>query len=102
MILMSVGFDAHWRDPLGHQLASTNGYADFVSRLATWADKNCDGRIALFLEGGYDLEACATTAAAISQALLGRPWSDPIGPSPTPEDERWKALVDKAKTLWNL
>jgi acetoin utilization deacetylase AcuC-like enzyme len=102
MLLMSVGFDAHWKDPLGHQLASASGYAEFVSSLAAWADEHCDGKIALFLEGGYDLEAGATSAAAICHALLGEPWSDPLGPSPTPEDERWKVLVDKAKVLWNI
>lgn len=102
MLLMSVGFDAHWKDPLGHQLASAGGYADVVSNLAAWADENCDGKIALFLEGGYDLEAGATSAAAISDALLGQSWNDPLGPSPIPEDNRWTSLVDKAKVLWSL
>ncbi|MGD8458114.1 MAG: histone deacetylase [Anaerolineales bacterium] len=102
MILMSFGFDAHWKDPLGHQLASANGYAEFVSGLAAWADDNCDGKIALFLEGGYDLEAGATSSTAICQALSGQPWVDPLGPSPIPEDERWKSLVEKAKNSWNL
>jgi len=102
MLLMSVGFDAHWKDPLGHQLASTSGYAEVASSFAAWADQHCDGKIALFLEGGYDLEAGATSAAAICHGLSGQPWSDPLGPNPTPEDDRWKALVEKAKELWSI
>jgi acetoin utilization deacetylase AcuC-like enzyme len=102
MILMSVGFDAHWKDPLGHQLASSGGYADIVRLLSLWADTHCQGRIAIFLEGGYDLEAGATSALAITQALLGKSWKDPLGKSSTPEDGRWVALVEQAKELWRL
>jgi acetoin utilization deacetylase AcuC-like enzyme len=102
MILMSVGFDAHWKDPLGHQLASSGGYADIVRRLSLWADTHCQGRIAIFLEGGYDLEAGATSALAITQALLGKSWKDPLGKSSTPEDGRWVTLVEQAKQLWRV
>lgn len=102
MILMSVGFDAHWKDPLGHQLASSGGYADIVTRLSLWSDTHCEGRMAIFLEGGYDLEAGATSALAITQALLGKSWKDPLGKSPTSEDERWITLVEQAKELWGV
>jgi acetoin utilization deacetylase AcuC-like enzyme len=102
MILISVGFDAHWKDPLGHQLASADGYAQIVSKLTDWADSNCNGRLSIFLEGGYDLEAGATSALAIIKALLDQPWDDPIGISPIPEDTRWQGLIEQAKEMWEL
>jgi acetoin utilization deacetylase AcuC-like enzyme len=35
------------------------------------------------LEGGYSLEALAYGVRAVSLALRGDPWEDPIGPAPT-------------------
>jgi acetoin utilization deacetylase AcuC-like enzyme len=102
MLLISVGFDAHWKDPLGHQLASTDGYAQIVSRFTSWADSHCNGRISIILEGGYDLEAGASSALAITQALLGQSWCDPLGKSPIPEDKRWQALIENAREMWGL
>jgi len=102
MLLMSVGFDAHWKDPLGHQLVSTDGYAQVISKFTSWADANCNGRISIFLEGGYDLEVGATSALAITKALMGEPWNDVLGKSPIPEDMHWQSLIEKAKEMWEL
>jgi acetoin utilization deacetylase AcuC-like enzyme len=102
MILISAGFDAHWLDPLGQLLVSTNCYGDIISQLSNWADKNCEGRIALILEGGYALEAVANSALAASQALLGTSWDDTLGLSPTPEQLGWKNIIAQAKELWSL
>ncbi len=102
MLLISVGLDAHWRDTLGHQLASADGYGSFISKLTEWADNHCNGRISLFLEGGYDLEAGAASAVAITKALIGEHWEDPLGISAIPEDTRWKHVIQSAKEIWNL
>jgi acetoin utilization deacetylase AcuC-like enzyme len=93
MLLVSAGFDAHWRDPLGHQLASANGYGEVVDALTQFADQHCQGRIAVFLEGGYDLLGGAASALAITQAMLGLRWEDPLGPGPMEEDEYWKTRL---------
>jgi acetoin utilization deacetylase AcuC-like enzyme len=95
IILVSAGFDAHWRDPLGHQLASAQGYGEVIFSLSQFADQYCQGRIAVFLEGGYDLEAGAFSALAATQALLGLKWSDPLGPGPVDEDDYWKKRLDQ-------
>jgi acetoin utilization deacetylase AcuC-like enzyme len=95
IILVSAGFDAHWRDPLGHQLASAQGYGEVISSLSQFADRYCQGRIAVFLEGGYDLEAGAVSALAATQALLDLKWSDPLGPGPVDEDDYWKKRLDQ-------
>ena len=78
MLLVSAGFDAHWRDPLGHQLASAQGYGEVLDSLTQFADQHCSGRIAVFLEGGYDLQAGAASALAATQAMLGLEWEDSV------------------------
>lgn len=95
ILLVSAGFDAHWRDPLGHQLASVQGYGEVLASLTQFADQHCQGRIAVFLEGGYDLMAGAASALAATQAMLGIKWEDPFGPGPTGEDHYWKKRLEK-------
>jgi acetoin utilization deacetylase AcuC-like enzyme len=102
MILISVGYDAHWRDPLAQLLFSSNTYGSTISTFTDWADKNCNGRIAIFLEGGYDLEAGATSALAVVQALLGNDWQDPLGDSPKEEENFWYPVIDTAQKIWSL
>ena len=56
-LLVSAGFDAHERDPLGEMRMTTAGYARLVSMLDDAARRLCGRRLALVTEGGYDLEA---------------------------------------------
>jgi acetoin utilization deacetylase AcuC-like enzyme len=100
MLLVSVGFDAHWRDPLGHQLATANGYAQLMMTLTTFAESHCEGRLAVFLEGGYDIEAGAASCLAMTQAMVGEKWEDEIGPGPIPEDDYWKSRLQQVKQHW--
>jgi acetoin utilization deacetylase AcuC-like enzyme len=102
MLLVSFGFDSHWKDPLANLLVSASGYAQAVGSLRSWAEKNCNGRIALVLEGGYDLNAAAACGLAATQALRGLPISDAVGPAPLPEGDRWKAVLDKASEVWEI
>jgi acetoin utilization deacetylase AcuC-like enzyme len=71
LIVISAGFDAHWRDPLGSlNLAE----ADFVwgtQKLMDLADRHCGGRIVSVLEGGYDLEGLSRSVAAHVRTLMG-------------------------------
>jgi acetoin utilization deacetylase AcuC-like enzyme len=70
LIVISAGFDAHWRDPL----ASLNlTEADFVwatKRLMDLAHRHAGGRVVSLLEGGYDLEGLAKSTAAHVNALM--------------------------------
>lgn len=102
MILVSYGFDSLWLDPLGHLLLSVDGYAALIQRLAGFADKHCQGRLALFLEGGYDLKAAAACGKAVTAAVLGQAWEDSLGPSPYPERDTWEHMVERAKKVWYL
>ena len=69
MILISAGFDAHQRDPLGQLLLEEDDYAWFTREVRAFADECCDGRLVSVLEGGYDLEGLAASARAHVEAM---------------------------------
>jgi acetoin utilization deacetylase AcuC-like enzyme len=102
MVLVSCGFDPHWRDPLGHLLLSAKIYGELIKALVGWVDNHASGKIALFLEGGYDLDACAACGEAVVAALLGKPFTDPLGPSPKLEGSSWNSVYSRAKEIWSL
>jgi acetoin utilization deacetylase AcuC-like enzyme len=101
MILVSYGFDPHWMDPLGQLLLTADGYARIIQKLCSWADLHCNGKIALFLEGGYDLNAARACTLAVISALLGKSWTDPY-PCPYPENNAWQLALKNALSVWNL
>ncbi|KAA3648633.1 MAG: histone deacetylase [Chloroflexi bacterium] len=102
MLLITAGFDAHWRDPLGHLLASADGFGKIMSMLTKWADDNCQGRIAMMLAGGYDVEAGAVSALAATQSMLGAEWQDPIGSSQIAEEDHWRDMLEQAHQIWKV
>jgi len=102
MLLISYGSDAHWRDPLGLLSLTTQGYYQLFESLVKWADKHCNGKIAVILEGGYDLQAGQASTLAMMAALLHKTWLDPIGPPPKPETEAWRSTLERARQIWNL
>ena len=57
LILLSAGYDAHARDPLGGMRLSTEGYAGMTAHVQRLAASCCHGRLAAVTEGGYDLRA---------------------------------------------
>jgi acetoin utilization deacetylase AcuC-like enzyme len=57
LVLVSAGFDAAARDPLAEMTLSPRGFGYMTQRLVEQAKKSAEGRIALVLEGGYDLVA---------------------------------------------
>jgi acetoin utilization deacetylase AcuC-like enzyme len=104
-ILVSLGFDAHWADPLAQMRLSIEGYVRIVERLAALADELCAGRLALVLEGGYSLEALGYGTLAVARALRGDLWDDPLGapPGATPTDGQGIApILDAARQIHGL
>ena len=102
ILLISFGFDTHWRDPLGSLLVSGKAIYDAISVLYNYTKSFCEGRMAVFLEGGYDLEAGRISGQAVTAALLGHDWEDPLGSAPAREGDAWKHTLDEAKRIWNL
>ena len=57
ILLLSAGFDAWKRDPLGGMAVTENGFERWGEWLRQLAGEVCGGRILAVMEGGYDLES---------------------------------------------
>jgi len=69
-LLISAGFDADYRDPLGGLNWRPEDFAWLTARLCEIAAKLCDGRVVSMLEGGYDRQGLATGVAAHVETLM--------------------------------
>jgi acetoin utilization deacetylase AcuC-like enzyme len=69
LIMASAGFDAHRDDPLAMMELGDRGFSRLARRVKRWADKLCDGRLVLVLEGGYNLRALADSVVAVLDTL---------------------------------
>jgi acetoin utilization deacetylase AcuC-like enzyme len=104
IILVSAGFDAHWRDPLAGQRISGAGYRALAERIDALAVE-LGVRVLYMLEGGYDLEAIAWAARHCLDLQLGNAAvRDAVGPAPesdldTPDID---ALLAAAKRIHKL
>ena len=101
LILVSAGFDAHWKDPLTSLGLSTAGFYALSSRLVQLADEQCDGKILFVLEGGYDPVNLANGVQAVFSALTGRGFSDPLDASQVDEPDV-APLLEAIKALHGI
>jgi acetoin utilization deacetylase AcuC-like enzyme len=71
LILVSAGFDAHRRDPIGGagQSLEEADFAWATRAIAAVANRHAKGRVVSSLEGGYHLEALGRSALAHVRAL---------------------------------
>ena len=69
LILVSAGFDAHGRDPLGQQTLEAEDFAWATRAILEVARSRCGGKVVSSLEGGYDLQALGRSAVAHVRAL---------------------------------
>jgi acetoin utilization deacetylase AcuC-like enzyme len=69
VILLSSGFDAHRRDPLGGMNVTEQAYGEITRRMVECASRWSEGRVFSLLEGGYDLEGLASSVAEHVNAL---------------------------------
>ena len=72
LVIISAGFDAHRRDPLAQINLIEEDFTWATTRLMDVAQASAGGRVVSLLEGGYDLTALASSAAAHVGALMGR------------------------------
>jgi len=70
LVLVSAGFDAHRSDPLADIRLGHEDYAWITGRLLALAERHAGGRLVSTLEGGYDLDALASSASAHVHALM--------------------------------
>ncbi len=84
-IVASAGFDIAAGDPLGGMAVTSAGFGRLAASLAAMAERTAGGRLAMVLEGGYDLAALREGVAEVLRALdrSGGPGPGPgeTGPS---------------------
>ncbi len=83
LILVSAGFDAHHRDPLGGMSLTDQGYEYMMRILMDAAARNCSGKVILTLEGGYDLTALSESVRRVVTCLATYEPDSGV-PMPTP------------------
>jgi acetoin utilization deacetylase AcuC-like enzyme len=70
LVIISAGFDAHRRDPLGNLNLVEADYVWATRKLMDIAQRRCSGRVVSVLEGGYDLDSLARSVAAHVTTLM--------------------------------
>lgn len=68
-ILLSAGFDAHRRDPMGGMAVTEQAFGRMTEVMVELANRYCNGRLLSLLEGGYDREGLASSIAEHLEAL---------------------------------
>jgi acetoin utilization deacetylase AcuC-like enzyme len=79
IILVSAGYDAHFNDtqnlyvwdPAGGLSLTAQTYSRLTEIIASAAERYCNGRYIVLLEGGYNLQALANGAVNTAAAMLG-------------------------------
>ena len=102
-ILVSAGFDCHWRDPLGEMQVTESGFTQMMRRIKLLAAETCSGKIVAALEGGYNLEAMASSGAAVIEEMGREADEHQQGAS---GGERVLPIIERARKgvgqYWNL
>ncbi len=70
LVIISAGFDAHYRDPLANINLEEADFAWATQKLMEVADRYAGGRVVSLLEGGYDLQGLGNSVAAHVTALM--------------------------------
>jgi len=76
-VLVSAGFDADHRDPLGGMELTPAGFGAMACACVALAEESAGGRLAAVLEGGYDLNAIVEGVDATLGAMRGANASAP-------------------------
>jgi acetoin utilization deacetylase AcuC-like enzyme len=71
LVLISAGFDAHYRDPLGGMEVTEEGFTRLAARVKAIAETCCGGKMVATLEGGYDLQGLASSTADVIEVFMG-------------------------------
>ncbi|MCS6834473.1 MAG: histone deacetylase [Anaerolineae bacterium] len=103
LVLVSAGYDAHWRDPLASMRLTLTGYAHISRELRQIAEDGCDGRLIFIQEGGYDLDAIGYGMRNAAHVLLGEDEiADPLGEDDAGPERDPAPILDQLKVLHQL
>lgn len=97
LVIIAAGFDAAEGDMLGGCKVTPAGYAHMTHMLMSLAG----GKVAVCLEGGYNLDSIARSATAVSRTLMGEPPDrlENVDPAPSSVDDI-KAVLRQQSRFW--
>jgi hypothetical protein len=101
LVIVSAGFDSGLGDPLGGCRITPQGYAHMTAMLSMFAG----GRIALVMEGGYNLRTISRSFAACARVLRGQsppPLPGSMRPSSAAHFACWQTQMAMAPTWSTL
>lgn len=102
LVLVSSGWDSHYRDPLGTLQVSTAAYTRAAAAVFDAARRLGGGKVVVVLEGGYDTHALAWCAGSLVQLLLGEePTPDP-DPTTPPSGPDVAPLIEAVRGAFGL
>ena len=97
IVLVSAGFDAHERDPLGGGRLTTPAFAAMTAALRGVAERCCDGRLVAVTEGGYDLRALGDCLRVVIDVLAEEATPPVNWPQAPVASSRGRAAVTQTK-----
>jgi len=107
LIGISAGYDAYFNDPLANLKFTIKTYGDATNIVKKVADKVCEGRIVIILEGGYNLEALshgilATVSTIAELDEIKEPYLPPEQEIDDSVKEEIKVLKKILSDYWNF
>ncbi len=82
LILVSAGFDGHYSDPVAELGLSMQSYAEVFSKTVALAQKFCEGKFVVTLEGGYSHSFLGKMAASAIAKMSGLKYETPEDTGP--------------------
>ncbi len=102
LILVSAGFDPYIGDPLGEMRVTPEGFACLTRILLDLAEEWCGGRLAMVLEGGYNVQGLTKCVRAVLLELLGetRVKEETLNRMVSETGERADRVIGQARERW--
>jgi acetoin utilization deacetylase AcuC-like enzyme len=100
LLLVSVGFDPYVGDPLAGMRVTERGFAEMAAVCLSIAEGSAASRAVFVLEGGYDLDGIARSAAAVVALLAGEAHAPLPWPTSGPMDRLLEAYRQALAPFW--
>src|SRR3989442_14065318 len=100
LLLVSVGFDPYVSDPLAGMRVTERGFAEMAAVCLSIAAGSAASRAVFVLEGGYDLDGIARSAAAVVALLAGEAPAPLPWPTKGPMDRLLEAYRQGVAPPW--